>query len=624
MTRNKYIWKCLAVILFFLFILDTAVSAANNIAGCQIFPADNVWNIPVDTLPVSPSSTAYINTIGSGTGLHPDFGTVWEGAPIGIPFNVVSGAQPKVGITFDYDDESDPGPYPVPANALIEGGSQSEGDRHVLVLDKDACKLYELCYAYPQADGSWTAGSGAVYDLLSNHLRPAEWTSADAAGLPILPGLVRYEEVAAGEITHALRFTAPQTLKGYVWPARHYASSLTGSAYPPMGQRFRLKAGFDISGFSQPVQVILRAMKKYGIILADNGSAWYISGVPDSRWNDDQLVSDFKKVKGSDFEAVDGTAPMLGTNFGRAAAVLNPGKPDNTVRLIFIHHSTGQNWLADGSGALGIALRDSNYFVSDTNYGWGPNVIGDHTDIGDWWSWFRGSSSATYLSALYAEGEQHSSYSRLATAPAGENEIIMFKSCFPNSALRGSPGDPVPAIGDNLLKGQSSGSSYHTVANAKGIYIDLLNYFRTRQDKLFIIITAPPLSDPAYAANARVFNDWLVNDWLADYPYRNVAVFDFYNVLTTNNGNANTNDLGLATGNHHRWWQGGLQHKTDGDNDTNPNILEYATSSGDDHPTRAGNLKATDEFVTMLNIFYHNYKSAPALPANLRIMSIRP
>ena len=294
------------------------------------------------------------------------------------------------------------------------------------------------------------------------------------------------------------------------------------------------------------------------------------------------------------------------------------------ARLIFIHHSTGQNWLNDGNGGLGIALRDNDYFVSDTNYGWGPNSIGSNTDIGNWWDWFRGPNSAAYLASLYAESGQHSSYSRLATAPEGENEIIMFKSCFPNSALRGSPDDPVPAIDNNPLKGKSCGSSYHTVANAKGIYIDLLNYFQTRQDKLFVVITAPPLSDPTYAANARAFNEWLVNEWLADYPYRNVAVFDFYNVLTTNGGNANTNDLGAATGNHHRWWQGGIQHKTDGDNDSNPNILEYPTSGGDDHPSKAGNLKATGEFVTLLNFFYDNYKNAPIPPTNLRATLILP
>jgi hypothetical protein len=284
----------------------------------------------------------------------------------------------------------------------------------------------------------------------------------------------------------------------------------------------------------------------------------------------------------------------------------NTSPPSQPVRLIFIHHSTGQNWLSDDNGELAIALRDNNYFVSDTNYGWGPDGVGNNTDIGHWWTWFRGPSSSTYLTALYAESDQTFDYTRLADAPAGENEIVMFKSCFPNSALQGNISDPIPPIGSNHLRGEGSGSEYHTISNAKGIYMDLLNYFMTRQDKLFIVITAPPLSDPTYAANARAFNQWIVNNWLAGYPYHNVAVFDFYNVLTTNGGNRNTNDLGIATGNHHRWYGGAIQHKTDGDNDANPNVLEYP--SGDDHPSQAGNLKATGEFIPLLNIFYNSWK----------------
>jgi hypothetical protein len=287
--------------------------------GCPIFPADNIWNTPVDDLPVDPESSEYIATIGAGRGLHPDFGSgTWAGGPIGIPYNVVDGSQPEVDVVFDYADESDPGPYPIPADAPIEGGDQSSGDRHVLVLDRDACILYELYAAYPQLDGSWEAGSGAVFDLASNELRPEGWTSADAAGLPVLPGLVRYDEVASGEIQHALRFTAPQTRRAYFWPARHFASGLTGAAYPPMGKRFRLKAAFDISGFSEAVQVILRTLKKYGMILADNGSAWYISGVPDPRWDNDVLVNELSQVKGSDFEAVDTSSLMLDPDSGQA------------------------------------------------------------------------------------------------------------------------------------------------------------------------------------------------------------------------------------------------------------------------------------------------------------------
>jgi hypothetical protein len=214
---------------------------------------------------------------------------------------------PGVSVSFEYDSESDAGPYPIPPSAPIEGGPSSSGDRHVLVVDRSDCTLYELFAAYPQSDGSWTAGSGAIYDLNSNALRPSGWTSADAAGLPILAGLVRYDEVAAGEIGHALRFTAPQTQRAFVWPARHYASNLTGAEYPPMGARFRLRADFDVSGYDAEVQVILRALQRYGMILADNGSPWYLSGAPDERW-DNEVLRQLKDLQGSDFEAVDSSS----------------------------------------------------------------------------------------------------------------------------------------------------------------------------------------------------------------------------------------------------------------------------------------------------------------------------
>jgi hypothetical protein len=303
---------------------ETAVSpqtpqtnqTTTQIGQCPVFPANNMWNAPINTLPVHPNSDAYINTIGANTGLHADFGSgLWEGAPIGIPYVVVSGSQPGVNVTFDYDDESDPPPYKIPPDAPIEGGPSGDGDRHVIVIDKDNCVLYELFYAFHQVDDSWTAGSGAIFDLNSNALRTAGWTSADAAGLPIFPGLVRYDEVASGEITHALRFTVPQTQRAYIWPARHFASSLTGSQYPPMGQYFRLKAGFDISGYSQEAQVILQALKVYGMILADNGSPWYISGVPDERWDND-VLHEIDDVTGSDFEAVDVSSLMIDSNSG--------------------------------------------------------------------------------------------------------------------------------------------------------------------------------------------------------------------------------------------------------------------------------------------------------------------
>lgn len=299
----------------------TGTGSSPRIEGCSIFPSDNVWNVPVDNLPVDPCSSVYINTIGASNHIHADFGSgIWPpdtGGPIGIPYVVVNGTQTKVRVSFTYASESDPGPYPIPTNAPIEGGSGSSGDRHVLVLDKDNCMLYELYYAYPQADGSWTAGSGAVYNLNSNVLRPSTWTSADAAGLAMLPGLVRYDEVASGEIKHAIRFTVPETRRAFIWPARHYASSLTEPQYPPMGQRFRLKASFDTSGFSHDARVILDALKKYGMIIADNGSSWYIGGVPDERWNN-TVLHEMDVVVGTDFEAVDESSLMIDPNSGQA------------------------------------------------------------------------------------------------------------------------------------------------------------------------------------------------------------------------------------------------------------------------------------------------------------------
>jgi hypothetical protein len=336
----------------------------STIAGCPIFPADNVWNTPIDHLPLDSHSSAYITAIGATKGLHPDFGTIWEGAPIGIPYNVVPGTQAKVSIEFDYADESDPGPYPIPPNPLIEGGPDSDGDRHVLVLDEDNCILYETFYSWPQLDGSWQAGSGAIFDLNSNDLRPRGWTSADAAGLPILAGLIQYDEVAAGEIRHAIRFTAPQTQKAYIWPARHYASTLTGTNYPPMGQRFRLKASFDISPFSPEVQVILRALKKYGMILADNGSSWFISGAPDSRWNDDMLVNELKLVKGSDFEAVDESSLMVDPDSGQVNSTppesdtLPPSTPTNLTGTAVSSSQINLSWnpSSDNVGVTGYRV----------------------------------------------------------------------------------------------------------------------------------------------------------------------------------------------------------------------------------------------------------------------------
>ncbi|HXQ69964.1 MAG TPA: hypothetical protein VN844_05735 [Pyrinomonadaceae bacterium] len=277
-----------------------------SLHGKQLFPSDNAWNEDVSNAPVDPNSANLIAGMGLNTGLHPDFGTVWNGAPNGIPYIVVAGNQTPVPINFTaFGSQSDPGPYPVPANAPIEGGPNGTGDRHVLVIDRDNWKLYELYRGFPVNSGaSWNADSAAIFDLNSNALRPAGWTSADAAGLPIFPGLVRYDEVfEQQEIRHALRFTAQITRRAYVHPARHWASNNTSVDRPPMGMRVRLKASVNISGYSPAIQVILRAMKKYGMIVADNGSNWFISGAPDMRWDDDEL-STLKGIKGSDFEVI--------------------------------------------------------------------------------------------------------------------------------------------------------------------------------------------------------------------------------------------------------------------------------------------------------------------------------
>jgi hypothetical protein len=289
---------------------------------CTVLPSSNIWNHRIDDLPVDARSSQYIATIGAGSTLHADFGSgVWppgSDSPIGIPVIEVPTWQPDVAITYTaYGDESDPGPFPIPSDAPIEGGPNGTGDRHVIAFDRVACKVYELFNAFPQPDGSWHASSGAEYDLRSNELRPEGWTSADAAGLPILPGLVTYDEVASGAIHHAIRFTAKQTQKAHVWPATHDASSQTGLDYPPMGQRFRLKASFDISGYSPHVRVILQAFKDYGLILADNGSSWYVSGAPDDRWDNDML-HEWDDIPGSAFEAVDVTSLMVDPTSGFA------------------------------------------------------------------------------------------------------------------------------------------------------------------------------------------------------------------------------------------------------------------------------------------------------------------
>jgi hypothetical protein len=282
------------------------VAGRGILGGCTVLPSSNVWNRRVDTLPVAANSATLMNRMGLTRSLHPDFGTY---AGYGIPFNTVSALTPRRAVSFTWPSESDPGPYPIPASPKIEGAGAA-GDRHMLLVDMTACRLWELFAAQKTASG-WHAGSGATFDLRSNALRPDGWTSADAAGLPIYPGLARYEEVAAGVIAHALRFTVPETRAAHIYPARHHASSLTGSSYPPMGLRLRLKASVNISGFGPQSRVILLALKRYGMILADNGSAYYVSGAPDPRWDDDEL-HDLHAITGSMFEVVDTTGFVNG------------------------------------------------------------------------------------------------------------------------------------------------------------------------------------------------------------------------------------------------------------------------------------------------------------------------
>lgn len=287
---------------------DAPPASGPTLAGCPMFPADNPWNRDVSADPVDAQSTSYIAAMAPAKAVHPD----WGASPYGIPWVTVPATQPKVPVSFTYDDESDPGPYPIPPDAPIEGGAGATGDRHVLVLQRDTCKLYELFAAVKSGSG-WQAGSGAVFDLRSNALRPEGWTSADAAGLPVLPGLVRFDEVKAGKIAHAVRFTMVNTQRAYIHPATHWASTKTDPALPPMGLRVRLRASFDASTFSAPGKVVVAAMKTYGMLLADNGSDWFVTGDTHAGWDGevsagttymDALLADLRKVKGSDFEVV--------------------------------------------------------------------------------------------------------------------------------------------------------------------------------------------------------------------------------------------------------------------------------------------------------------------------------
>jgi hypothetical protein len=311
--------------------------------GGAVFPADHALNMPINDLPVHPNSANLINTIGANTALHPDFGTSWSDGDVdyqmGIPYNIVGANQPKVPITFVlYDAESDPGPWPIPTNPFVETvfdwHDETDGDRHMLIIDTSTHILYETGNVIGNATGtSWEGGCGAIFDLNGYALRTEEWTSADAAGLPVFPLLIRYDEVERalavnGEFHHAIRFTVSQSKKEYVWPARHFASSSTDANRAPMGLRFRLKADFDISGFTPRMQVILRTMKKYGLIVADNGSNWYFQGTHDERW-DDEEISSLKAIRGKNFEAVDISSWMKRPGFDKNSAKVPPATGSN-------------------------------------------------------------------------------------------------------------------------------------------------------------------------------------------------------------------------------------------------------------------------------------------------------
>jgi hypothetical protein len=283
--------------------LPALAAAAATLAGCPLFPASFATNQRVDSLPVAPDSAAIVRSIGAARAIKADFGSGrWDGGPIGIPYDVVTRRTARSRVRFDYAGESDRVRYPIPRRVHIEGGPQADGDRHALLVDRSACRLYEL-YSLRRAGGRWTAGSGATWSLRRPRMRPAGWTSADAAGLPILPLLARYGELRRGRIRHALRMTVSQSRRAFVFPARHFASSLADPALPRMGERLRLKASVDIAGLPRQARIVARAFKQYGVIVADNGSDWFVSGAPDPRWDNDQLRA-LGRLHGSDFEVV--------------------------------------------------------------------------------------------------------------------------------------------------------------------------------------------------------------------------------------------------------------------------------------------------------------------------------
>jgi hypothetical protein len=370
--------EILAAILTATLAIPAATAGAASLPGapaCPMFPADSYWHARADALPRDPSSDIYVTNAGAGSPVHADFGAGnYDGGPIGIPFTTVGAGQPKVPISFGYASQSDPGPYPIPPAAPIEGGAGSGGDRHVLVVDRDACVDYEVYAAYPHGGGtSWAAGSGAVFDLRSNAFRPATWTSADAAGLPILPGLVRYDEVAAGEIDHPIRITLRRTDQRFVWPARHQAGSNDPTA-APMGAWLRLKPSVDPARFGPQARVVVRALQQHGAIVADNGSSWYLSGAPDDRWDNDDLHG-LGALHGSDFEFVDPSSLVVNRDSGQIGTT--PARRDVTGGVTVDGYG-GLHRYRVGAGATLGAPRGGPYWR-----GWdiarGVAMLPDHS-----------------------------------------------------------------------------------------------------------------------------------------------------------------------------------------------------------------------------------------------------
>ena len=435
---------CLCMLLqFFVTVPVRSVQAAQveaELGGCNLFPADNIWNARVDSLPVHARSTDWVNSIGRSTGFHMDFGSgTWDGGPIGIPYNIVDGNVSKVSVSFYYPDESDAGPYPIPASPLREWGS----DHHILIVDSSTCMLYEI-YDASYTAGHWNAGSGAIWNLNSNALRPDTWTSADAAGLPMLPGLVRYDEIVSGKIEHALRFTASQTNK-YIWPARHLTSNDATPQIPPMGARFRLKSDFNISGFSPKMQIILRAMQQYGIILADNGADWYVSGSPDPRWDNDMLHT-LDVLSGDDFEAVDTALIKIGNNSGavKVPSVTITGNAGTAGVTLSYTDGTAKTVTSDGSG---------NYVIN-VPVSWSGKVVPSKAGVLSF-----SPASRTYTGLVSGQTRQHYHPNMLLAVTSNAVEDGYIRETSENSGVGGisNPTSDLIVVGDDSLKRQYRG-----------------------------------------------------------------------------------------------------------------------------------------------------------------------